>query len=231
MADSAAAQAPADAGAEAEAEPVIEIPASDPTIAHAGLTELGAQPNGTATEQEADITSPVQASTGDAMSNLAGAATGGEESLDESFEMVPRDPTETETPHEPAMQNSTTSWADDAAAAAEPSVPVISQSSTPKPQSAAVNTASAPADDGFLEVERKRGGHRGGRGDGEGRGRGRGRGGYRGERGGDRGRGGFRGERRGGGEGRGRGGRGGQPRGAGANAGAGANSTTPTTAT
>lgn len=145
-----------------------------------------------------------------------GATAGTEENLGGSFEMVPRDPSETENPHEPAMQTSTNSWADesnDAAAALS-----STQTSTPQPNSnsawaePAEGAAATPADDGFHEVERRgRGGHRG---DGQQRGRGRGRGGRGGEH---RGRGGFRGERRGGGEGgrgRGRGAPQGAPQGA-----------------
>ena len=159
--------------------------------------------------EEEGIKTPPQISTGDEYANKAagsawdnaGANAGGED-LESSYEIVPRPLEETETPAEPAHQNQTNSWADDAAAEAAPA------------QQAATQPAAA-VDDGFHEVERRRGGNRGGnrgfRGDGEGRGRGRGRGGYRGDRGGERGhggsRGGHRGERRGGGEGRGRGGR------------------------
>lgn len=110
-----------------------------------------------------------------------------ESNLDDSFEMVPRNPSETEAVHEPAQPQSTNSWADDATAAA-------AETSAPEPAVPAV------ADDGFHEVPGRgpRGGHRG---QGEGRGRvGRG------------GRGGFRGDGRGRGRGRGDGHRGG-PRG------------------
>ncbi|GAB7352983.1 hypothetical protein MBLNU459_g3549t1 [Dothideomycetes sp. NU459] len=194
------------------AEPVESAPESDPTIAHAGLTEIGlSQTSGTPAEPDNTLTSPAQGSTGDAMANQAaesawdnnGTTAGTEEALGESFEMIPRDPSEVENPHEPAMQTSTNSWADEtnAAAAATSSTqePTNSNGAWAEP---AARAAATPADDGFHEVERRgRGGHRG---DGQHRGRGRGRGGHRG--GEQRGRGGFRGERRGGGEGgRGRG--------------------------
>lgn len=176
---------------------------SDPTITHAGLTELDSnQPLSTmAAEEKSEL--PAQVSAGNENANLAAGrtlndtsnTTGVVDGSEESFEIVPRDPAETETPHVPAPVAQTNSWADDSAEAAA---------------NAAATVTPAEKDDGFHEVQGRRGGHRGHRGDGEGRGRGRGRGGYRG---GERGRGGFRGERRGGGgEGRGRGPRG-PPRG------------------
>jgi hypothetical protein len=120
-------------------------------------------------------------------------ATGGDDPLSECFEMVPRDPAETENPHTSAPVTSTQSWADD----------------TPEPQA---TTGAATGGDGFHEVHHARGGRGRGGHQGEGRGgfRGRGRGGPRGDfRGGrGRGRGEFRGEFRGG-----RGGFRGPPRG------------------
>jgi hypothetical protein len=115
--------------------------------------------------------------------------------MEESFEMVPRDPLETENreAHAPALAGSTQSWADETSAAAE---------SAELPTSSGVANVNG---DGFQEVTAN---HRGGRGH-------RGSGGApRGQRGGPRGGGEFRGERRrGGGEGfrggRGRGGEGG----------------------
>ena len=209
VAESAAATQSVDQSA-----PASEEPLSDPTITHAGLTELStSQANGIPAEDDGGIKSPIQGTTADDMANNAGANAGATEQdpMEESFEMVPRDPAETENPHEPAMQNQTNSWADDAAAEQAANV------SNETVQVPIANATNAPADDGFHEVGRRSRGGRGGfRGDGEHRGRGRGRGGYRGEhRGGEhRGRGGHRGgERRGGGEGgRGRG-RGGPPRG------------------
>ncbi|PSK45217.1 hypothetical protein B9Z65_2357 [Elsinoe australis] len=180
-------------------------PTSDPTIANAGLTELGVSDQPTTTETTADSNElPEQTSAGDEAANKAAGHTwdnagpsAGAEDLSGSYEMVPRDPAETENPHAPAASQQTSSWADDVTAEAE------------SKQAEAV--PAAKEDDGFHEVQSRRGAHRGHRGDGEGRGRGRGRGGYRGDRGGER-RGGYRGERRGGGEGRGGRGRG-QPRG------------------
>ena len=142
------------------------------------------------------------------MANLAAGSAGapnGTEDLEESFEIVPRPLEETETPHVPAAQNQTSSWADETAVdmPIKPAYALpISEgdASTPATSAATATTTAAaptpvtPADDGFHEVERRRGGqHRGHRGDGEGRGRGgRGRGGFRGERGEHRGgRGGF----------------------------------------
>jgi hypothetical protein len=99
--------------------------------------------------------------------------------LSESFEMVPRDPAETETPHIAAPVTSTQSWADD----------------TPEPQA---TSGAVSGGDGFQEVNAGRGGRGRGGFQGEARGqyRGRGRGGPRGDfRGRGRGRGEFRGPR------------------------------------
>lgn len=196
----------------APAEPVEGAPISDPTITHAGLNELDEQPGDLPViaedEQGVSQASVDQAGANDAAQkqwdnhNPTSAGGAAEEGLDESFEMVSRNPEELESVPEPAQSGSTNSWADDVTAAA-------AQDSTPT----AVPTLTN-GDDGFHEVERRggRGGHRGA---GEARGRGGrgGRGPFRGEgraegRGG-RGRGGFRGD---GQRGRGRGGpRGGAP--------------------
>lgn len=166
---------------------------TDPTVAHAGLTEIDTTTgavNGTA---DVDTPSAPAASSVDAgAANEAGGdwdkpQSGSDDPLAESFEIVPRDPAETETPAAPAAVNLTQSWADDTPDAAP---------------------AAAAPNDGFHEVP-----HRGrGRGgfQGEGRGGFRGRGGPRGDgfrgRGRGRGRGdGFRGGPRGGGSFRGRG--------------------------
>ena len=176
-------------------------PLSDPTIANAGLTELGVAANGLPNGNENEVKSVPQVSAGDEFANKVGGTTwdnaGADAGLQEAepdYEVVPRPAEETMTAHEPAAQGQTSSWADDAAA----EMP-IRAADAPATSSA----APAAADDGFQQVESRRGGRGGHRGDGEGRGRGgRGRGG----RGGERGRGSFRGERRGGGEGgRGRG--------------------------
>ncbi|KAJ9641881.1 hypothetical protein H2201_003729 [Coniosporium apollinis] len=181
------------------------LPTSDPTVVNAGLTEMDTQTlavtNGDAEEPEAP-SAPAAGSVDDGAANAAASeqwdakASGSDDPLAESFEMVPRDPAETETAATPAEPASTQSWADDT-----PTEPA--------------STEAAPATsggDGFHEVHHARGGrgrggfqgeHRGGyRGRGGPRGEGRGRGGFRGDRGdgfrGGRGRGGFRGEFRGG---------------------------------
>ncbi|RYO31537.1 hypothetical protein AA0111_g4757 [Alternaria arborescens] len=161
---------------------------SDPTIANATLTEMeaGAKPlNETTNDASA---APAASGIGMESANAAAEAqwdkqpTGGDDPLTESFEMVPRDPAETETPHAGAAVTSTQSWADD----------------TPEPSAAPA--APTPADDGFSQVQhsrggRGRGGHPGGeRGGYRGRGRGGPRGDFRGGRG-RGGRGGFRGGR------------------------------------
>lgn len=171
---------------------------SDPTIANATLTEMeaGAKPlNKTTNDASA---APAASGIGMESANAAAEAqwdkqpTSGDDPLTESFEMVPRDPAETETPHAGAAVTSTQSWADD----------------TPEPSAAPA--APTPADDGFSQVQHNRGGRgRGGHPGGERGGyRGRGRGGPRGDFRGGRGRGG-RGDFRGG-----RGGFRGAPRGA-----------------
>lgn len=123
---------------------------------------------------------------------------GSDDPLAESFEMVPRDLAETETPHAVAPITSIQSWADD----------------TPEP--AAPTPAASNGNDGFHEVTHNRGGRARGGPQGEGRGGYRGRGGPRGDhRGGGRGRGEGRGGYRGRGGPRGdfRGGPRGAPRG------------------
>ncbi|KAF2855233.1 hypothetical protein T440DRAFT_206599 [Plenodomus tracheiphilus IPT5] len=182
------------------APPETETPdaVSDPTITNAGLTEINADTT-TATQPAQDETSaaPAASSIEPDAANAAATEqwdkqpTGGDDPLSESFEIIPRDPAETETPHVAAAVTSTQSWADD----------------TPEPAAA---SAPAPQNDGFSEVQHSRGGRgRGGHPSGERGGyRGRGRGGPRGDFGG-RGRGG-RGR---GGEFRGRGGFRGPPRG------------------
>lgn len=184
--------------------------ATDPTIAHAALTEI---------DQEADsarVPDPVDTPTVPAASSIdAGAANAAAEAHWEAKQSVsgesgqdwievPRDPAETETglAATPAALPNTQSWAED--------VPTESVG-------AAVALGAPPATnsgDGFHEVHHGRGrgrngyqseyrgGGRGGRGyrGGEGGYRGRG-GGYRGDRGGGeggyrgRGRGGYRGNR------------------------------------
>ncbi|KAJ4369865.1 hypothetical protein N0V83_005629 [Neocucurbitaria cava] len=161
---------------------------SDPTITNAGLTEIGesvaVQKSG-AVDNET-LGAPAASSIEPEAANAAAEAqwdkqaTAGDDPLSESFEIVPRDPAETETPHVAAPVTSTQSWADD----------------TPEPAAAPATTSG---NDGFSEVHhnrggRGRGGHPGGdRGGHRGRGRGGPRGDFRGGRG--RGRGEFRGSR------------------------------------
>ncbi|CAO2648521.1 Nn.00g077880.m01.CDS01 [Neocucurbitaria sp. VM-36] len=161
---------------------------SDPTITNAGLTEISesmAVQNSGVVDSET-LGAPAASSIEPEAANAAAEAqwdkqaTAGDDPLSESFEIVPRDPAETETPHVAAPVTSTQSWADD----------------TPEPT---VAPAAASGNDGFSEVHhnrggRGRGGHPGGdRGGYRGRGRGGPRGDFRGGRG--RGRGEFRGPR------------------------------------
>lgn len=168
---------------------------TDPTVASAGLTELddtvAIQTPVSATSATPVDTAPVpeQASTGaDAANAIAEATWDPQASVvtdtsatNEEWVQVPRDPAETETgiAATPAAAHNTSSWAEEAGAAAED-----------KPST---------ENDGFEQVRRERGrgrGGRGGRGDFRGRGRG-GRGdGHRGGRGGaPKGRGGSRGDK------------------------------------
>jgi hypothetical protein len=163
-------------------------PVSDPTITNAGLTEIDAGAKAITETADEPSAAPAASSIESGAANAAAEAqwdqqaTGGDDPLTESFEIVPRDPAETETPHVGAAVNSTQSWADD----------------TPEPSAAPA--APASGNDGFSEVHHNRGGRgRGGHPGGDfrgGRGRGRGgpRGDFRGGRGG-RGRGEFRGGR------------------------------------
>lgn len=177
-----------------ENEPTT-VASTDPTVANAGLTEIDTTPAVNGGADSADTPSAPAASAIDAgAANAAGGdwdkpRSGSDDPLAESFEIVPRDPAETETPASAAPLNSVQSWADD----------------TPDPTTATTTSAaSTNGNDGFHEVHHNRGG--------------RGRGGHQGEgRGGYRGRGGPRGDYRGrgrGGRGRGDGFRGG-PRGGG----------------
>ncbi|KAF2734003.1 hypothetical protein EJ04DRAFT_437892 [Polyplosphaeria fusca] len=168
---------------------------TDPTVVNAGLTEINTgfatlDVNGTADASGAPPATSVDAGAANAAAEEQWdkQQSGSDDPLAESFEMVPRDPAETESPAAVAPISSTQSWADDAAETA----------------AAAASTGTlAPANDGFTDVHHNRGrgrgpgGPRGGRGGprGEYRGRG-GRGGRGGGFRGDRGRGGgFRGAR------------------------------------
>lgn len=174
-------------------QPEDTVPSSDPTIAHAGLTELGLdQSSQQPAETDAEPTAIAEASTGDASANQSAEAQwdtptandASQEQLDESFEMVPRPAAETEAIHEPAQPQSTNSWADQDGASANA---VATEAATEN--STATNGLSTDAE-GYQSVER-----RAGRGGARGRG-GRGRNGYRGR--GGRGRGDGRGRGRGG---------------------------------
>lgn len=165
-------------------ETEVSEPVSDPTITHAGLTELDDVAADAAVAEKEVSNAPAASSIEPEAANAAAEAqwdkqaSGADDPLSESFEMVPRDPAETETPHVAAPVTSTQSWADD----------------TPEPQA---TPGAASGGDGFHEVHHTRGGRGRGGHPGEGRGgfRGRGRGGPRGDFRGNRGRG--RGEFRG----------------------------------
>ncbi|MCJ1463025.1 hypothetical protein MMC07_001629 [Pseudocyphellaria aurata] len=199
----------------AQAEPVSPSPeepstpvGTDPTVAHAGLTEIEAEieqptPNGHASHVETSTVPDASnidagAANAAAESNWQAKLSASGESGPDGWIEVARDPAETDTglAATPAAMTSTQSWAEDVPV--EPISPPEANSSP-----TAVNSG-----DGFHEVS-----HRGGRGRGGSQGdyrgsNGRGNRGYRG----NRGREGFRGDRgdRGGGEGgyrgRGRGG-------------------------
>ncbi|EXJ93329.1 hypothetical protein A1O1_01721 [Capronia coronata CBS 617.96] len=176
----------------AQPEPIAAEVQTDPTVASAGLTELDnttaiqtpVTTNSTAPTDAIPI--PEQASIGaDAANAVAEASWDPQASVvtdtsatNEEWVQVPRDPTETDTgiAATPAAFHGSSSWAEEAGAAAEEK-PVVEN-------------------DGFEQVRRERGrgrGGRGGRGDSRGRGRGNRGDGHRGGRGGGpRGRGGPR---------------------------------------
>ena len=204
-------EAPTETAAPA-AEETVDPVGSDPTVLHAGLTEIDAEAtvptNGISSHVETP--SVPEASTIDAGAANAAAETNWEAKLSASgtsgpdgWVEVPRDPAETDTglTATPAAVLGSQSWAED----------VPAETATAVPAAPATNGG-----DGFHEVHHSRGGRGRGGFQGEHRGGGRGRGGYRGDRGGEgggyRGRGGYRGDRGDGGyRGRGRGG--GGPRG------------------
>lgn len=181
---------------------------TDPTVAHAGLTEIddSAEPTVNGVSSHVDTPNVPDASNIDAGAANAAAGTDWEAkdpasvgSGHDEWVEIPRDPTETDSGNSatPAGMTGTQSWAED--------VPTEPTDSMLTPA-----YAQLPADggDGFHEVQHHRGGRGRGGGQGEHRGGNRGGRGFRGDRGdgGGRGRGGYRGDR-GGGEG-GRGGRG-----------------------
>ncbi|KAK8077860.1 hypothetical protein PG996_004030 [Apiospora saccharicola] len=166
------------------AETATDAPVSDPTVVHAGLTELEATE--TSSTMANGHTEPIpNASISDDAANAAAESqwdtTNDMSASQEDWVKVPRDPLETDTglTATPAASGPVQSWADD-----QPENPP--------------ETLAAQADDGFQSVQRNRprghgeggehrGGRRGGRGDHRGRGRGeggRGRGRYNDRRGG-----------------------------------------------
>jgi len=181
---------------------------SDPTITHAGLTELQDIAQSVAEIPHPDesevTTAPAAATIGEEAANASAEHWDNKpttENMDDSWVSVPRDISETETPDTAdskpvessgpttSMPDSSQNWADDIPASAV----------LPKGDSATLTQA---ANDGFHEVVHGRGGRGNGGKPQEQRGGGRGRGGPRGGRGdgSGRGRGGQRGDR-----GRGRG--------------------------
>ena len=196
------------------AEDVSPAVGSDPTVIHAGLTEIDDQAELATDGVSSHVQTPTvpEASNIDAGAANAAAETHWEAKLSASAESGPdgwievaRDPAETDTGLDatPAGMTSTQSWAEDV-----PSEP------TPAAAAPPVAQPTTNGGDGFHEVHHGRGRGRNGS-QGDYRGGNRGRGGYRGDRGGDggyRGRGGPRGDRgdrgadgnyRGGGGGRG----------------------------
>ncbi|KAF2836894.1 hypothetical protein M501DRAFT_938578 [Patellaria atrata CBS 101060] len=198
---------PTEAGASQVEPQGMSSISTDPTVALAGLTEVDDNTTVAITSAGDDIvdtsTAPPAASIDSAAANSAAEdqwdnkASASDDPLAESYEIIPRNPSETETGGVPAPSTSIQSWADETSDMAQ---------STSEP------TATLPSNgnDGFHEVHHNRGGrarggpqgeHRGGyRGRGGPRGEGRGRGGFRGDRGGEggyrgRGRGGYRGGR------------------------------------
>ena len=117
------------AGAEVNELSTSETPTSaqatsDPTIAHAGLTELdtAGKPNGVADSSSERVNSLPQGNAGQG-GNTAGdrwdtSAPGAEKSgMEDSYEMVPRPQDELEVPDSAAPQEKSMSWADEPPAA------------------------------------------------------------------------------------------------------------------
>ena len=113
-----------DSVAEANATAPETEAVSDPTVAHAGLTELDtAGPNGLSMQNSADaVTSPPQGNAGNEAGNAAGdrwdTSAGAEKNLaGDSLKMVPRGQDELETPASAApggaLEEKSMSWADE----------------------------------------------------------------------------------------------------------------------
>ena len=202
----------------AETEAPSTSIATDPTIAHATMTELedeSSAPISNGNALHVDTPTVPEASNIDAGAANAAAETNWDVKASistqdgpDSWVEVPRDPAETDTGNKatPAAMSGTQSWAEDVPTEQPPAYAAPTEISAP----------AANGGDGFHEVHHGRGRGRGEFRGGQRGGRGRG-GGDRGNEGGHRGgRGGFRGDR-GGGEGnhrgRGRGGRGNRGRG------------------
>ena len=171
---------PAETTEASDNKPLVQ---TDPTVAHAGLTEIAdGTPVALTNARPADASStthaPTNADVADSAANAAGESqwdAGNSLSMSQEWVEVPREAAETETGLQatPAAPGNTQSWADD------------------QPENPPEVPTPADPNEGFHQVQRHRG-----RGNHEG-------GGYRGR--GQRGRGGYRGD----GRGRGRGGRGG----------------------
>lgn len=207
---------------------------TDPTIAHAGLTEQTEVP----ISNEPEVTTgPEQADIGEGAANAAAtrnwdssAAMGGSDSMGESWISVPRPADETEKAPTATLQNDISNWtsgdggqngydatavevmaatADSAAAVDIANVPQASSWAEDSQDDYEQSAAKAAADDGYQPVPVKKHKPRGGAG---GDARGGAGGGRGGGRGGNRGRGGERGGPRGGQRGGQRQGRGNRPR-------------------
>jgi len=149
---------------------------TDPTVAHAGLTEIDSTGSVQTIQEQATATSaaPANAAVADDAANAAAEsqwdANNDLSASQDEWVQVPRDPAETETGLNatPAAASNVQSWADD------------------QPEGNAETTTPADAGDGFHQVQRNRprgqdrdnrgrgGRGRGGRGRGFGEGRGRG---------------------------------------------------------
>jgi len=169
---------------------------TDPTITHAGLTELEAplQPNG-GHERASEQTTAANVSSGGSGNqaaerwnvDAAGASAGAENGLEESYEVIPRPSEEVDipaqTPLATSQQPQSTSWADepsayDTAATGNAAGESWDTKAPGEEKDSAWDGPAAPAD-GFQEVPGRTRGRGRGRGDGEFRGRGGRRGNFR----------------------------------------------------
>ncbi|KAF2672363.1 hypothetical protein BT63DRAFT_194635 [Microthyrium microscopicum] len=200
-----------------------QAPTSDPTITHAGLTELNDLTtaeitNGASNSSHHTSSAPANAGIDSGASNAAADAQwdpsrpgAQEDPMAESYEIVPRNPSEVDNPTPIQGISAQQSWSDEVTAAAVDNTwgenqPIgddsawtparATQGNNTWPDSPPRDAVPTNGDDGFQEVRQHRGGRANNdRGDRGGRGRGgRGRGFRGGDRGG-RGRGGPRGGR------------------------------------